>query len=535
MSYELVKLQSNEGFSYAPGANKHINFSIAETGVIDMSKSYVILNTTPVVRQAQTLVDAVGADFVQIAYLGVLGSNGKSPYKTSALVRNSRLNSKNTKFYLENRDLNIREANLQLYSKDLSDHQNDSLTGAGLSVLDSETGQISQSVFIDKLGELATLQAGTATSAVKSADLIVPMCDLLGDVGDMQLFPAGLLGDMNLELEIEDRFNVIDVLPSLNEKNVTITYGAGEAKVTDATAILSTINIDSAVLRNSNGLQEAELYVGQVLKLVITVGGGVGAKEADVVITALDYNTADDDAVEAKGGPDFVQVSFNKTIGSIVEHVDGVDDEIDSVSLQSVQVYSGTPSYVINRAELVIARKRLPQKVVEDYYKAVVREGMVYDCYETIAWNRNNTTDVSEFYTLPTMTKAVMNVTPQGKDGESKSLYSLVGGMEAYRWTVNDMDTTNRDVLIADQVTSGLYKHKVKTVMMAMGKTAKAVGNDLTNLMYGQVGVNTYVAYPLEYIPAVNTNITLKLNMKGTGMTTGESFLILKREKMLTF
>ena len=527
MSYELVKYQSQEGFSYAPGANKHINFDFSETGVIDMSKSYVILNTTAVVTPDPTIVTGVGGQYVMNPALGVLGSNGQLPYKPSCLVRNSRLNSRNTQFYLENRELNLREANLQLYTKNVADHQKDALTGAGYSVLDSETGVIKQSVFMNKVCE------GDELSEALSPDLIVPLADLLGDVGDMELFPAGLIGDMHLELEIEDRFDLVDVRNNL-AANVEIDYAAGVASVTDGSATSTIINIPSGFLKNSNGLQEAELYTGMPLALQITVDGTVVNSAA--IITAISNNSGggSEDGFGVEGGPDLVQIQLNKTVGTLIDHQAGDTNAITKLVLSSEKLFTGTPSYVINRAELVVARKRLPSQAVRDYFSAIVREGMTYDCYETIAWNRSNATDVNEFYTLPPMTKFVMNITPNALGTQAKALYSYIEGMQSYRWTVGDMDTTNRDVLVGNS-TSGLYKHKVKSAITAMGKSPKALGSEVSNLMTGLNATASFVAYPLEYIPAVPANLPLKLNMKGSAMPTGDSYLILKREKTMTF
>lgn len=527
MSYELVKYQSQEGFSYAPGANKHINFDFSETGVIDMSKSYVILNTSAIVTPDPTLLTAVGEEFVQMPALGVAGSSGQLPYKPSCLIRNSRLNSRNTQFYLENRELNLREANLQLYTKNVADHQKDALTGAGYSVLDSETGRIKQSVFLDKVCD------GPAFSQPKSPDLIVPLADLLGDVGDMELFPAGLIGDMHLELELEDRFSLVDVKNNL-AGNVEIDYAVDEASVTDGSAEANTINLPSGFLKNSNGLQEAELYVGMPLSFQITVDGAVVNSAAVVVAITNNLPGGTEDGFGVDGGPDLVQIALSKTVGVLVGHTAGNTLAITKLVLVAQKTFTGTPSYVINRAELVVARKRLPGQAVRDYFSAIVREGMTYDCYETIAWNRANSTDVNEYYTLPPNTKFVMNVTPNALGGQAKALYSFIEGMQSYRWTVGDMDTTNRDVLVGNS-TSGLYKHKVKTAITAMGKMPKALGSEVSNLMTGLNATASFVAYPLEYIPAVPTNLPLKLNMKGSGMPNTDSFLILKREKTMTF
>lgn len=533
MSYELIKLQSKEGFSYAPGANKNINFDFSEAGVVDMSKSYVVLNTSAVVTRDAALVTAAGAPFAQMASVGVLGQDGLLPYKTCALVRNSRFKSKMNPFYVENRELNIREANLQSYTKDLQDHQQDALFGSGASCLDSETGKIRSTVFLDKV------ISGNLPSTELSPDLIVPLKDLLGDVGDMQLFPAGLMGDMHMELEIEDRFNVIDVAKNLFAE-VDIAYAANEATVTDASAALKTLNIRKQFLKNSSDLQDAQFYVGQVLSLEIDNVSGTDPSvkaEASCIVEAINYNTSDagsdDDGFGVVGGADYVQLTLNKTIGTLVNHQAGVNQAVSALKFKSVKTFSGTPSYIINRAELVLARKRLPANVVTDYFRAVAREGMKYDTYETIAWNRANLTEVNEFYQLAPMSKFVMNVTPSDTLS-GKTLYTLRGEMEAYRWTVNDMDTTNRDVLVGNQM-PGIYKHKVKNALEAAGLPCKSVNNVITEAMTGLRGSTLRIAYPLEYLPIVEMPLLLKLNMKGTAMQLGESFLIYKREKVLSF
>lgn len=540
MSYELVKIQSKEGYAYEPAGNRHINFEFSESSVIDMSKSYVVLNTSTLVTPNAALRTATGADFVVSPGLGSVRQNGFLDYKTVSLIRNARLKSNEVKDFDQlSRDVNILETNAQIYSKNLGDHQRDTITGAGFSCLDTKTRLITNSVFLNQVNQ------GTAVSTLGAADLIVPMCDLYSDVGNMMLYPSGMLGSQSMELELENRLGLVDVSPTPGFVYVidvsgapavtpgTVTPGAG------GTGVSRTINLP-VILRNSNGEQQCNFYVGQPVQIEFTLkedGAAAVTRTNSAVITAIKYNfdaPLDEDGLSVIAANDVCQITLSKTIGDMITlKAAPVDTVVSKLEFLSVKTFDDTPSFIVNRAEFVYARRRLNPNIVRDYYTQLMKSGMRFSYWSTIAWNINNAVNVNEFFTLSPQALGFFNLTPD-LSGVDPSLYSQKRGLRAYRVSVNDMETSNRDILISNNNTSALYKHKVIATLGACNLPLKSVNDNLTQALNGFNG-GFSIAYPVDYLPAVDENILLKLNLSGVGIPVGPSFLYVKYNKVINF
>jgi hypothetical protein len=550
MSYELIKIQSQEGYAYNPSQNKLINFVYNEPSIIDMEKSYVIFNTTLNVNANATVQTAANAaqgnlKMILNPALAPLGFAGTVQYPPVAMVRNAKISSESVKdFYIESRDCNILSINKGLYTKDVSDHQRDALTGGGWSRGDSLTQFERNSQFLNK--------SLTDESTYTSPDCIIPLKDLYGeDLGKSNLFPSGLMGNTRLELELEDRFNLVDVchLP----EPISITYAAADRpRITDATANLLTFNFNSnaagvsnSVLVNGNNLLEPEFYVGMPLKVVLSDDASPVVNTTNfVIVTEINYNAdvTETDAFNIQNTPNTLQLTINKTWGSLFGKVAGTDKVLSKIQfvpmLASEMLATDATNkvlpvtYTVNRAELVLARRRLSPQLVQQYYSAMLREGMTLGVWDTIPWNINSSSDVSEFWKLPSFSYAVMNIKPS-----VGMLYNLVDGLTAYRWTYNDVESTNRDVVVSNTNTSSLYKHKILSTLGACNLKVKSVQNNLNKALTGSEGAQ-YVAYPLDIVPYTQDSVLLKLNMKSSTANMpapSSSYLFVKHDKNIRF
>lgn len=516
MSYELVKFQSNEGYSYAPGGNKHINFSFDDPSVVDMSKSYVILNTS------LSVTSNVAGSVVNPG-LGPLGNNGTLDYKPISMIRNAKWSSESVKdFYVESRDVNIREINKQLYTKSLSDNQTDNLRGAGWSREDNITNKASTSVFLDQKTDGATL------SSLKSADCIVPLSELYEDAGSHSLFPCGLMRMQNMELELEDRYNLVDVKQFTS--NIDLLTDPGT--VTNASAALKTIVVqDGSLTNNPTGFSLSDFYVGQPLQLEFDISAPAATTETGVVfIESISHSSTTDDGLGHTPVVGNCVLTLSETIGTLTSHTDGTDQTVDQVKILPLQTYTGTPTFTVNRAELVLARKRLDPKIVADYYSVVMKEGLRFSMWDTISWNFNNAVDCNEFWTLPANTRMVMNVKP------GDNLFSLLAGKTDYRWTIDNKDTTNRDVTVANGNNGALYRHKLVSAFGAADLPVKQVGNKIQKSLAGSSPDNSLDScIECEVVPSVNMPLMAKLRVKGAGMPLGPSYLFVLKNKDVQF
>lgn len=531
MSYELVKIQSREGYAYTPQGNRHINFSFNEPSVVDMSKSYVVLNTSVVVTPNATLRTATGADFVVNPALGSVGQTGVLDYKSVALIRNARLTSESVKDLDQySRDVNILETNKQVYSKNLADHQKDSITQGNFSVLDTKTRRIKNSVFLNVQNE------GTVKSSLKDADLILPMSDLFSDLGNMMLYPSGLFQTQNMELELENRLPLVDVANSVEAPELVFSY-ANQA-VPAVADTKNTLNIPVA-MRNSDAEQQAEFYVGQPIQLTFTLKEDAGAditRTGSAVINAITYNPdpLDTDGLGVNDRSGICQLTLSKTLAVLLaQAATPVATTVSKVQVDSVKTFDGSPSFIVNRAELVIARRRLNPDVVRDYYSQLMRNGMQFSYWSATSWNKNSVDRVDEFWTLGPQALGFLNLSPTFT-GNTPTLYSLKNGLQSYRVTVGDMETTNRDILISAGNTSALYKHKVISTLGACNLPLKSLNDNLSEALNGSAK-GIFIAYPVDYLPQVDEPLLLKLTMNGAAMPLGPSYLFVKYNKVINF
>jgi hypothetical protein len=554
MSYELLKIQSDEGYSYQPGANKHIHFKFNEPNVLDMDKSYVVLNTSlnltanAATRTACNTVTGgnTNLDFIVNPALAPYGDGGTIDYKPICMLRNAKFSSNSVKdMYVENREVNIREHNKQLYTKSLGEHQKETLFGAGWSRLDARTNEVKTSAFLNKV----IGAEGAELSSYNTVDCIVPLSELLGDVGKMALYPSGLMDTQTLELEIEDRYNLVDVANLYNP--IELAYLPADLPVMDDTsATLKTFNFNSRgetlsnnALTNSNIPGDNMWYVGMPVKIELSSNATPSVTTTNfAIITGVTSNPptgdpTDIDAFNTDNEDDVLQITVNKSFGQMFNYQTAA--AAPTKTLKSIKFVpltlsemlgTNVPSYTINRAELVLARRRLSPQLVQQYYSALLKEGMKFGVWDTIAWNRNSTSEVSEFWTLPANSYAFMNLTPQGV------LYSLVNNMTGYRVAVNDVETTNRDVTMTQSITSSLYKHKVISTIGACNELVNSLEPSVTKSMNGLDG-GSCVAYPLDIVPYTEDRVLLKLTIKSTtaNMPVGVSYLFVKHDKVINF
>lgn len=541
MSYELVKIQSDEGFSFAPGSNKLINFHFNEPSVIDFDKSYVDLNVTlNFTLNAATLTEAnqvtggnTDLEYVVNPAIAPLGLGGTIDYKPVALIRNCRFSSDSVPdMYVESRELNIYCHNKSLYTHDLGEHQKQALFGQGWSRLDATTNEIKNSVFLNKKTK------GSEFSDVLPSDVIVPLSDLLsGDLGKMALYPSGLMGTQRLSLELEDRYNLVDVANLFNPISIEFEDGA-LPEMSDASSVKKTLNLPVNSLTYGINVGDSMLYVGMCIGIELTDSATppVVTKEF-AIITDINYTPSlgadQSDAFDELNKTGEVQLTLNKTLGQIFDYTIGTPKELKKLRLLPLSLedmVTGTPSYTINRAELVLARRRLPPAMVTQYYQAVLREGMKFGVIDTTSWNRNNATESNEFFTLPANSYAVMNMTP------TPLLYSTINNMTSYRLAINDVETTNRDVTMTNTITSALYKHKVISTLGACNEVCKSLEPDICKAMNG-LSVSESVAYPVDTVPYTTDRVLLKLSIKSStaNMPLGTSYLYVKHDKVVNF
>lgn len=247
---KFVKLVSKNNGDWSASRNR-IDLQIpASLGVVDLSKSYLMLETE---LTSNLAVDNVG-----------LG-NDIDNYRSDCLIKNARISNDKVGVIEEKVEHNVLQENLNAFV--LNDDKKQSEAYA--------QGAISKDRFNFEYTAFRDLKrSGAVSSTKKATELVIPMKRLFGICGEEQ-FPV-VSGDLDIMLELED------VRPIVKQY---ITYtNAAKLEAEDKAAGTHT------ELEFLNARDHA-LFVGQTIKIDCSVNGAPVA-QVETTITELDLDNA---------------------------------------------------------------------------------------------------------------------------------------------------------------------------------------------------------------------------------------------------
>jgi len=506
--YEYVKLQSTEGYEYTPSGNRFINFDFdgQTNGIVDLSKSYLVLNTT---------LNATGN--TSVFNVGLGANSGEIDYHPVCMIRNCRWMSKSTpEFYVENRYTNIRAHNELVWLNDLSDNEVEQTRGMGWSREDKRNGIVRQSIFAQLNRD------GSTTSSSQAADALVSMKYLWGrSLGEQTMWPMALLSEQNMEFEVENVQSVVSAftLPALNCAGGTATANAADE---------DRLFIPSASLKkDAEDESECPYYVGQAVKITYTLSVD-GAQTVYTKIKEIDVGGSGNDAFGRTSSTDGYLLTFDDKIVTSKNPQTVTGTGAGQIILIDDSAPTST-SFTINRAELILARVRMPVDEEMALLNNYAEQGLVYQTWLTTSWNRDNATDVNEYWQVAPRTLMYQIAWP------TNYLYSQRDGATAYRTTVGDMDQTDRDVTYDAATHSGLYRHKLMSAWSRAGNSPKNVLPQLEQALSGDQSGSAVAATIQDILPNADMVVPLKLRLRGSGMTTGPAYLFTLQERHLKF
>ena len=410
MTTKVLKFQSDQAGPFDVQNNKVDIVIPGYIGYSDLSRSCIIIDLK--------LKNKTGAE---INGSGLADQCFAPNLDTSCLIKNCSITSDNVGVIEDIPALNVLNANLRIYTRDFEDNRGDHTYGYG-----SQEG-VGTFLRKRKLGSIKSTQ---------QTYLQIELSKLFG-IGRAAQFPNGMLGNCKIHLEFED--DTVNIVPKLFKFAVDPTVYT----------VTNTSNDKSNFQYSTRQQQAFNLYVGQS----VTVTDADGGNAANQTIGQINYDASNNQAdivLSSAAGTTPVKIKANNASG-IAEK--DLRYEIASVKLKLYQ-YMLTPSQ---------------QSSLNGKMKRGLDMSFLTYSLERVNLNdaivANSTYD-RQFDIEPNCMNA-MAITPL-----KTSANPFIGrqdNLQKYRWRLNDIDTTDRDVepyksLYHDRLmatlSSGVYRVK---------------------------------------------------------------------------
>jgi hypothetical protein len=461
---KVNKTQQLEGGPFTTMNNLCNIYVEPQAGVVDMSKSYLELETV--------FTNQGGDEVTENVFLGYVDEDDieEVNYTPACLIKHCKLQCEKKGLLEENRYINVLNQTLENITKESQDHVGSYLTGR------------SDPILLDR--------------DTKKANLQVPLSDILG-VGNVAEFPVEWMGKLQLQLEFENQNTLAYQKPQgfaledIEMQNVTNTSGS-VAPVNSLTTvpIFGTtgtnvtqffppgVECSFTFTRSDQGtpttvsrvVESAVLNSDKTVTLTLASSltnlpngvnvTGITLNDNGVDNVAMnDVDSGDNHLVLVQGSTnvefnvnDSIAISYSTTAGGVttydilltkVVEVDDsgtqpeytIEDELPDGDVTDIRVVEhnwASLNWIIQKVNLVLYS--LPGKKAEPT--------LAYITYHVEMDNMLATTDYRRQFDTEENTDKAMMLTP------TNTLVSTIDSATSFRVSVDNIDTTNRDVFI---------------------------------------------------------------------------------------
>lgn len=459
---KVNKFQQLEGGPFTTVNNLCNVFVEPQAGVVDMTKSYVEL---------ETKFKNQGGEYVsEGVFLGYVDQEQEEEvnYTPSALIKHCKFQCEKKGLLEENRYINRLNQTLEGIVKTSQDHTGSYLYGRADPVLLDEN--------------------------LQTANLQVPLSDILG-CGDLSTFPAEWLGKLQLQLEFENQNQIAYQqfdgvgLQAIEFKNVnnsgdvaqpisTLTTTTGSSFKTASSFFPAGANCSITYNRSdetdettvnavvaSSSLNSDNTITVKFTEVIVSLPAGVNMTDITLNDNGLDAVPMADigeednhsELTDNTGNDNFnigddVVISYSLTPGTTSNYdilvtkitsktpgtgsiVYGIADPLPDGNVSDILVVEHNwqaLSYEIQKVNLVLYG--LPKKAVPS--------SLVYYTYHLEMDNMLATSDYRRQFDIEENTYRTLMLTPVN------SLVSTNDNASSFRVSIDNVDTTNRDVVI---------------------------------------------------------------------------------------
>jgi len=418
MALNIVKYSAEQGSFSATKNNVDIHLP-ANTGVYDLSKSYINVNVT-LNETAAGDADAVYASSLKF---NEGTSNDVVPPTNAVLVKHCDFISQSRGSIERIRHVDALRANLAIYEKDKSYLKEDKNVFKS-----AKTEQV-----FSKNGANELYNVGSVGSRVRPQDIRVDLKDLFG-FGVVEQYDTSKFGNTKIHLQCNfDKLAVGGTITALVPWNIDVRTGVAGNYGAFANNARNDAGGDEFTITSTavyNVLEDIPFHTNQLLTVTFSVTTG-GQRTSDVRISEIVHK---DDGT--------VQLTFATAIHTVV-----AGETMTGISV--VQKAATASSVTINKVELVAYRTEDQSGPGEIQFLS----------YSTESDSVPAAASLNKQYYLPPNTLNAIVMTPN-------SIYSREASpITKYRFTLNNKATTNRDI----EIKSGLHYDQLNKSFINMG------------------------------------------------------------------
>lgn len=383
MTTKILKFQSDQAGPFDVSNNKVDIVIPSYVNFCDLSRSCIILN--------MKLLKQDGTD------LGLQDASFNYGLDASCMIKNCSMTSDIVGTIENIPALNILNANIDKYNMDFEDKRGAKTFGYG--------SQNNIGTFIRKN------KSGSANS-LQETYLEIPLSRLFG-IGVTKQFPSNMLGNCKIHLEFED--DSVNIIPKLFQQQT-------DPKTTSVTKVdNNTARIASRLQQNFN------FYVGQSVVSAINTPGNNNVQHT---ITNISYDGTNTNITLTPASTHAFTILFpdntTNTANSDIKY------QIDDVQLKLYQ-------YTVGAKQVQSMNSRLKNGLTMEY--------MTYSLERVnLPTISANSTFDRQFEIEPNVMSAMAMIPIENINGYNPFL-ARRDNIDAYRWRLNGIDTTDRDVL----------------------------------------------------------------------------------------
>jgi len=468
----LIKYQALQGGVFT--ANKNlVDFDIMDNTQHNLANSYV--NLRGVVNTTDTGPAPPYKGVYNYNFRWTDGAGAVSEYKfpNEALIKNTRFTAENQSAPLEDiRRSDVLRTHLCHFTK-----SDDDIFGQSYKDLCQvrTQGELTIGLGLDLVKE------GNRFSKNNDVSVQIPLNKFL-ELGNMENFPTPKLGKCRLHLELNiDKLQLVQVLGD------TMAADVGSAEILKFNDIAAGTALDVDTLTATFKFQDLKYspyYVGQRLSFTAT-------------------KTAVNDVVG------------NRTIVNIAYTDDTITLTLDSnlTSLTNVQSLTDITCNGINWASASVEWNQC-ELVLEENAMMANMDELQYATYKNEEDNGNALTTVSRQYNVEPECFNLVVCLPDKDEGDLWSVEKTPGEYFSYRLRNNNVDLTDRDVVILDP----LYTDRLAMTLLNANLQLKYLNPSIMDITDPYINRNRnepntiFIGYPLPLTP---TNKLLQITING--------------------
>lgn len=461
MANKIIKFVSNQTGPFTVSNNKVDITLPAYVGYADMMRTCIVLNM-------KLLRD-------DLTDLGLFDAGFNEGLDATCLIKTCSISTDKSGVLEQIPQPNILLSNLEQTQRDFEDEHALGTYGFG-TVENQPTSAPATERLATFIRKVKDNEGNTSRTSTTETYLKIPLSKLFG-VCKMNQFPVNLFGNIKISLEFED--DTKNIVPCLFKQVLSKTVDVG---------VSTGVGTQHNIFLPEHGAND--FYVGQPVSIV---GSGGGAADRNIV--EISHNTNNKTSIRFDGNA----IQFDGNGGgqnTIAPRASGVNDVDLTYSIQDVEleVYQ----WILSPKQQASLNSRMKRGVNMDFTTYSLERINMPSIATGQQYTKQFDLEPNTINVFALMPKFYDNKAGDNQSQNSQQLFSVADGLNSYRWRLNMVDTTTRDVvpyqsLYNDRlmVTLSNARMKIKNLRLAEGKRLDT--DDTIKSDNNQPGVKSFI------------------------------------------